>query len=98
MAKLETYDIILNMTDEITIICNDFFGYACADAVTVDWQEYSGVLTDVVEKWGSDGLNAFCSMYRCMAPLTVYQTEKFNEAFKYLVALNPFETSGQEIL
>ena len=92
--KLKALETILDSTNDIVLRCNDFFGYATADAITVDWLERGELLIDVVEKWGMDGLNAFCSMHQCCAPLQIYKTEKFDEAFKYLVNLNPFETNG----
>ena len=48
----------------ITVICNDFFGFACADGEDVESQAELEAITDAYAKFGQDGAMAWISLKR----------------------------------
>jgi hypothetical protein len=68
---------------EVSVNCNDTFYYACADAERVDIQDLPKML-EVEEKFGGDGINAFCSLIRGEDVLKELQSDKYFAAKEYL--------------
>lgn len=80
--------IILDQTLNLCINVNDFFGYACADAVEIDPLDLDWIVP-VVEKYKKPGFNACLCYIRKQLCLEKYQTEKLFEALFYIGQLNP---------
>jgi len=65
------------------ILCNDTFGYACADAEEVGEHDVD-VLTEVFKKYEWDGVIAFVSKKRGVEVIKELRTERYKEAMEYL--------------
>lgn len=71
---------LLSAAFEITLNANDFFGYACADAVVVEFGREFDLLADMVESYGQDGINAFMAWHENCDPLPDYRNPRYEEA------------------
>lgn len=85
---LETLLELVNGSFGITCNANDFFNYACADAVTISPADLKWVLP-IVKKYGHDGENACLSYIAKQQPIKPWITEKFQAAYKEIEELNP---------
>lgn len=71
---------LLGAAFEITLNANDFFGFACADAVIVEYGSGFDLLAKMVEDYGQDGINAFMSWHEGCDPLPDYRNPRYEEA------------------
>lgn len=67
---------------------NDFFNYACADAVQISVDDLEWVLP-IMEKYPAAGLNACMSFIRKQKPIEPWITKEFKAAYAELETLNP---------
>ncbi len=72
----------------IVLNANDFFGFACADAVTVHPLDLEWVLP-MYEKYDQVGIDACMSYIAKQKPIQPWITDKFNEAYAEIEKLNP---------
>lgn len=70
---------------EVAILCNDTFTYASADAEEIPAGREHEVRT-IHEKYGYEGVIAWCAKERKMEPLDHWQTAKYTLARKELEA------------
>ncbi len=82
------YKRLLDRSFSLNMNANDFFGFACADAVEVDPLDLDWIIP-VVEKYGNDGLNACLCYIRQQLCLENYHTKEMFEALFYISQLNP---------
>jgi hypothetical protein len=94
--ELEAYKLLLKHSFFIALFANDFFGYACADAVELDTCDLSWVIP-IVKKYGADGINACMHYIRQQLPLQEYLTEEEHKAYKEIEELNPKVFSRERI-
>lgn len=60
---------------------NDTFGYACAESVDVDFPDML-VVTELYEKYGKPGVDAWASIKEDVHVIKERDTEKYKEARK----------------
>lgn len=88
MEKLEAYKKLFNSSFDIKMNANDFFHYACAQAVTIVEEDIDWVI-DHMQKYGeNDGVNSAMAYIQNQEPLPPYRTDGFNEAIQELVDRN----------
>ena len=86
---LEALLELVNGSFGITCNANDFFQYACADAVTISPDDLKWVLP-IIKKYGYiDGENACMAYIAKLKPIKPRLTEKFQAAYKEIEKLNP---------
>lgn len=73
----------------IAINCNDFFNYACADMIMLDYGDLEWVLP-IYEKHGQPGLNACMSHIAKTLPIEPWRTPEFNQALEEIKKINPY--------
>lgn len=98
MTELEYWKEVLNLRDrdfllvpfsknkqdfELWANCNNLFAYACSDADPLGNITISEV-SDLLEKFGCEGLYAYLARERGYDPLPSYLNEKYYQAKKYL--------------
>ena len=86
--ELEAFKLLLKYAFAVTLNANDFFGFACADAVEMDTADFSWALPIIV-KYKDDGVNAVMSYIAKCKPLEEYQTPEFKQAAEEITKLNP---------
>lgn len=82
-------EMILNDAFGVVLNANDFFGYACADAVQVDFLEHGEKLIDMVRRFGGDGSSAFMAWHERAEPIPPHRTDGYREAREYLPGVRP---------
>lgn len=60
----------------ISINCNDFFAWGCADAEEIKVEDVA-IVAEIQKKYGSNGLAAWAMIRRDALPLKEYQTKYF---------------------
>jgi hypothetical protein len=86
--ELDALKTILNYSHSITLNANDFFGYACADAIDLDICDLFWVIP-IVQKYGYDGIAASMYYIRKCKPIEPIINEKFEQAYKEIEELKP---------
>ena len=94
-AELDAYKLLLDSAHMILLNANDFFGYACADAVELDTSDLNWVIP-IVQKYGDDGIAATMSYIRKCKPIEPRIDEKFEQAYKEIKELKPKVWSESE--
>ena len=94
-SELAAYKLLLDSAHMILLNANDFFGWACADAVELDVTDLSWVIP-IVKKYGDDGVSACMHYVRQQLPLQKYLTEEEHKAYKELEELKPKVYSESE--
>ena len=79
---------ILENTFHLSLNANDFFGYACAEAVELDVIDLKWVIPITV-KYGQDGLNACMSYIEDSLPIDERRGGNFENALRELRELKP---------
>jgi hypothetical protein len=87
-SELEAYKELMEWTQWLTLNANDFFGFACADAVEVDPLDLEWIIP-IIQKYKGDGVAAVMSFIRKCKPLKSHHTKEFKKAYKELEKLNP---------
>ena len=79
----------------ISINMNDTFGWACADYEQVDIEDIPKIL-EIEERFGSDGVNAFCAGIRGEDVMDhpELRTQQYYEAKKFLADYKFFTSRG----
>lgn len=77
---MNSANTLLSAAFEITLNANDFFGYACADAVVVEFGREFDLLAEMVDGYGQDGINAFMAWHENCDPLPEYRNPRYEEA------------------
>lgn len=67
----------------INIICSDLFGYSCADAEKIEPSEL-WIIGAMFQKFGYEGIDAWCSFKRKANVIPERDTDKFYEALYFL--------------
>lgn len=63
------------------LLCNDTFGYACADAESI-WPEDYKKVKQIYEKYGYSGIVAMVSIKRNIEPIQEWQDEEYKKALE----------------
>jgi hypothetical protein len=71
--------LLLDNAFEIVLNANDFFGYASADAVTVEMEHFDK-LEKMANEYGQDGINAFMAWHENCDPILPHRTPRYEEA------------------
>lgn len=71
----------------IALNANDFFNYACADSVLLEYGDFHWSMP-IIRKYGIDGENAVMSKIANLLPIIERQTDKFNQALAEINSLN----------
>lgn len=74
---------IVNSSFGIYLNANDFFQYACADAVLLDPYDFEWALP-IIRKYGYEGEQAVMSKIRGILPIKPHITPKFEQALEEL--------------
>lgn len=95
---MENIDYVKEYSEEITRLlrgdfgialnANDFFCYASADMVLVDYRDFGWVLP-IYRKFGQPGLDACLSHIAGRDPIEPYLTDEFYKARAAIKELNP---------
>jgi len=84
MASIESYNILHQSMFGAHFNANDFFQYACAQAVTIVEEDFPWVL-EHIEKHGNDGMDAAMSYIQNQEPITARLTKELKAAIQELV-------------
>lgn len=81
-------ELLYDLMFSLELNANDFFGWACADSVTVSVFDMWWVLP-IVKKYKHSGVSAVMSYIEQSQPIEPHRTENFLKAFKELEELDP---------
>lgn len=79
---------LINGSFGIMMNANDFFAYACADAVTIDPKDLEWVMP-IFQKYSWTGIDACMAYIVKHMPIKPHITKEFEEAYAEIVKLNP---------
>jgi hypothetical protein len=71
----------------IALNANDFFGYACADMVMIEYGDFHWAMP-IIRKYGIDGEAAVMSKIADSLPIKPHITEKFKNALEEINSQN----------
>lgn len=80
-------ELLLNCSFEVVLNANDFFMFACADAVKLDYEDYEWALP-FIEKHGYIGVDAVMCRVRGCLPIKPRQTPELLAVYQELLDLN----------
>lgn len=83
------YKKIIESSFSIDLNANDFFEYACAQAVTINAWDIEEWVAPFIEEWGEVGVNVVLSYIQNQKPIPPYETEEFKKAMAVLTEKNP---------
>lgn len=95
MTIEEANKLVFDCAFQVTLNANDFFNYACADAVTIDMWDLEEWVLPIVQEHGLSGIHACMAFIRKEMPIKPWQTEKFKAAYREIELLDP-EVSTEE--
>ena len=94
--ELAAYKLLLDSAHMILLNANDFFGWACADAVELDVTDLSWVIP-IVKKYGVEGVEACMTYIRQCFPVKEIRTERFEKAYDEIEELKPKVYSEEKV-
>jgi len=95
-SELSAYKLLLDSAHMILLNANDFFGWACADAVELDVTDLSWVIP-IVKKYGVEGVEACMTYIRQCFPVKEIRTERFEKAYDEIEELKPKVYSEEKV-
>lgn len=87
MASIESYNILHRSMFSAAFNANDFFQYACAQAVNITEEDFPWVL-EHIEKYGQEGMDACMSYIQNQEPVTPRLTKELKVAIQELMDRN----------
>lgn len=89
MESDKVINLILRNTFHIVVNANDFFAYACADAVEICPIDLRWIIP-IVQKYEHDGLFAAMAYIENQLPLKEYRTKQFIKALRKIKTQKPW--------
>jgi hypothetical protein len=83
------YKKIIESSFSIDLNANDFFEYACSQAVSVNMSDLQEWIIPFVEEWGDVGVDVILSYIQNQKPIAPYETDEFKKAMDALIKKNP---------
>lgn len=81
--KNKTYETLLLASFNIELNANDYFYYATAMSVTIDYLDYRWIL-ETIDKFPERGMDGCMAYIQNQTPISPWVTTKFTEVIEYL--------------